>query len=199
MVEVGAPDECIDEMRSFLHLEGWSQQHEEVLPNGWMLRIAEGAAAVKCSLMRDDGELIEDWTEGLRCLEGLGKDTNKLEEMVAQKLSESRNLDNSPTSGREILVHGKKDNSDHFMDFKVKLGKTIDDVKGIVDMEADCAKANVSPNKLEISTDDVKNEKISGVDKNVSLLPKGWRTRNTLGGKGFRIYSPPGFELPVTI
>lgn len=166
MVEVGAPDECIDEMRSFLNLEGWSQ-HEEMLPSGWMLRIAENSSAVKCSLMRDDGELFEDWAEGLRCLERLGKDTNKLEVMVAQKLPENRNMDNSPTSGKEVTL----------------------------ETEADCVKVNGSPNKLQISADDFQNKKISGVDKNVGRLPKGWRTRNTLGDKGFRIYSPPGFEL----
>ena len=186
MVEVGAPDECIEEMRSFLHLEGWNQ-HQHLLPSGWMLRIDEDRTAVKCSLMRNDGELFEDWAEGLKYLERLGKDTKKLKEMV-----------DSPTFGREILVPGEKDNgtragdSDYFLDFKAKLGDTIDDdVKVVAETEADCTKANGSPNKM----DHAKNEEMSKVDTNVDQLPKGWRTRNTLGDKGFRIYSPPGLNF----
>ena len=201
MMEVGAPDECIEEMRSFLHLEGWSQ-HQELLPNGWMLRIAsengfEGDASGKCSLMRDNGDLFEDWDEGLNCLERLGKDTNKLKDIVAKKMSENRNLDqDSSPSGREVLMqdHGTgAGDSDHFVDFKVKLGETFENLE----TEAGCVKPNGSPNNPKISVDTVKNEeKIENekMTENVSL-PRGWRTRNTLGSKGFRIYSPPGFGL----
>ena len=204
-MEVGAPDECIEEMRSFLHLEGWSH-HQELLPNGWMLRIVsgkvfEGDASGKCSLMRDNGELFEDWAEGLNCLERLGKDTNKLKDVVAKKLLESRNQDqDSSPSGREVLMQEQgtgAGDSDHFVDFKVKLGETFDNVKVILETEAVGMKTNGSPNNPKISVDTVKNEdKIENekMTENVSL-PRGWRTRNTLGSKGFRIYSPPGFGL----
>ena len=199
MMEVGAPDECIEEMRSFLHLEGWSQ-HQELLPNGWMLRIAEkgfeGDASGKCSLMRDNGDLFEDWAEGLNCLERLGKDTNKLKDVVAKKLLESRNLDqDSSPSGREVLMQDQgtgAGDSDHFVDFKVKLGETFENAT------VKLGETFGSPNNLEISVDTVKNEeKIENekMTENVSQLPRGWRTRNTLGSKGFRIYSPPGFGL----
>ena len=54
MIEVGAPDECIAEMRSYLHLEGWLElenlclerevvEHEDLLPKGWLLRIDENS------------------------------------------------------------------------------------------------------------------------------------------------------------
>ena len=199
MMEVGAPDECIEEMRSFLHLEGWTQ-NQELLPNGWMLRIVsgkvfEGAASGKCSLMGDNGELFGDWAQGLNCLERLGKDTNKLKDIVAKKLLESRNLDqDSSPSGREVLMqdHGTgAADSDHFVDFKAKLGETFENAT------VKLGETFGSPNNLEISVDNVKNEdKIENekITENVSL-PRGWRTRNTLGSKGFRIYSPPGFGL----
>ena len=183
MVEVGAPDECIEEMRSFLHLEGWSQP-QDLLPIGWMLRIAEN----KCSLMRDSGEIFEDWTGGLKCLEGLGKDTKKLKDFVAKKLDHK-----SSRSDMEVLLQDKgtlEGDSDHLIDFKVKQETT--------GTETVHMKINESPNKLEIFVDNVKNEEKRNCEKiteDVSQrLPKGWRTRNKLGDKGFRIYSPPGFE-----
>ena len=158
MVEVGAPDECIEEMRSFLHLEGWSQ-HKDILPKGWMLRIDENSCdgaggKSKCSLMRDDGGVFEDWLEGLNYLESLGGNAKSLKEMILR-------AEHVETNGRE------------------------NDSKTIVD--------NVKNEQLS-EVDDTEVSLANDTDKSkAGSLPKGWWTRNTLGNKGFRIYSPPGF------
>ena len=78
----------------------------------------------------------------------------------------------------------------------MKLGEATDKV--IFETEAVGAKTNGSRNILEISEDQVKNKEKKKFEKtreDVIQLPRGWRTRNTLGSKGFRIYSPPGFGV----
>ena len=191
MVEVGAPDECIAEMRSYLHLEGWLEpenlcleggvvENEDLLPKGWLLRTDEnsvegGVENLKCSIMRESGEVFENWQEGLMCLESLGKDTSKLKEMLTKKMSERTNCSSGEENGAQVGT------LDDFLDIKVEQIIPINVETGLQD--------SVNADEIQKRKD---LEETKKPDFDVGKLPSGWTTKNKPGDKGFRIYSPSG-------
>ena len=199
MVEVGAPDECIAEMRSYLHLEGWLEpenlclegwsEQEDLLPKGWLLRIdensVEGAVEnLKCSIMRENGEVFENWQEGLMCLESLGKDTSKLKEMLTKKISERTNCSGGEENGAQVGT------LDDYLDIKVE--QTIETIPINVETGVqDSVNADEIKKRKEL-------EETKKPDFDVGKLPSGWSTKNKPGDKGFRIYAPSGsIYLPI--
>ena len=199
MVEVGAPDECIAEMRSYLHLEGWVApenphfeevvDHEHLLPKGWLLRLDEnsvegGVENLKCSIMRESGEVFENWQEGLMCLESLGKDTSKLKEMLTKKMSERTNCSGGEDNGAQVGT------LDYYLDIKVE--QTIETIPINVETGVqDSVNADEIQKRKEL-------EETNKPDFDVGKLPNGWNTKNKPGDKGFRIYAPSGsIYLPI--
>ena len=200
MVEVGAPDECIAEMRSYLHFEGWLEpenlclegevvEHEDLLPKGWLLRIDENSVEGtvenwKCSIMRENGEVFENWQEGLMCLEGLGKDTSKLKEMLTRKMSERTNCSGGEENGAQVGT------LDYNLDIKVE--QTIETIPINVETGVqDSVNADEIQKRKEL-------EETKKPYFDVGKLPNGWNTKNKPGDKGFRIYAPSGsIYLPI--
>ena len=181
-------------------MEGWLElenlclerevvEHEDLLPKGWLLRIdehsVEGAVEnLKCSIMRESGEVFEIWKEGLLCLESLGKDTSKLKEMLTKKISERTNC-----SGGEENV-SQVGTLDYYLDLKVE--QTIETIPINVETGVqDSVNADEIPNRKEL-------EETKKPDFDVGQLPNGWNTKNKPGDKGFRIYAPSGsIYLPI--
>ena len=194
MVEVGAPDECIAEMRSYLHFEGWLEpenlclegevvEHEDLLPKGWLLRIDEhsakgGVGNLKCSIMRESGEVFENWQEGLMCLESLGKDTSKLKEMLTKKISQRTDCSGCEENGAQVGT------LDYYLDIKVE--QTIETIPINVETGVqDSVNADEIQKRKEL-------EETKKPYFDVGKLPNGWNTKNKPGDKGFRIYAPSG-------
>ena len=172
-----------------LCLEGEVVENEDLLPKGWLLRTDEnsvegGVENLKCSIMRESGEVFENWQEGLMCLESLGKDTSKLKEMLTKKMSERTNCSGGEENGAQVGT------LDDYLDIKVE--QTIETIPINVETGVqDSVNADEIKKRKEL-------EETKKPDFDVGKLPSGWTTKNKPGDKGFRIYSPSGsIYLPI--
>ena len=168
-----------------LHFEEEVVEHEDLLPKGWLLRIDEGGVEnLKCSIMRESGEVFENWQEGLMCLESLGKDTSKLKEMLTKKISERTNCSGGGENGAQVGT------LDDYLD--IKLEQTIETIPINVETGVqDSVNADEIQKRKEL-------EEANKPDFDVGKLPNGWNTKNKPGDKGFRIYAPSGIiYLPI--
>jgi hypothetical protein len=162
MLEVGAPDENIEEMRGFLQLEGWRDDGH--LPEHWRFKVSQSQEGSKERfLMREDGSVFGSWTEGLKVLAGLGHQVGQLE-----NIGEEVNVEDSVGKGRRgatgerrrgATEEGRRSTNSHVVDIKQQLDKSLTELERGADRPVNITEEITIIKLQSINKDDIAKEK----------------------------------------